>query len=162
MFKKLMFKNRKSLQTVIQPDSIYNSRLVTLFIIKILQAGKKSLAQRIIYKSLDIISTKVKKNPILILEQAIKNVTPDFTITSKRIRGSNFQVPSSVGAFQGVNFAIKWIIEAARSSRSKEKMANKIAHEILEAAKGNGNAIRKKDQTHKMADANKAFTYYRY
>ena len=156
-----MHKNYSAKQALILPDPVYNSRLVTLFIIKILQSGKKSLAQRIIYNSLYLISTKVTQNPVLVVEKAIKNVTPQFEVKSRRVGGSNFQVPVEVGVFQGTTLGIKWIIQSARA-RSGKTISQRIAQEILDAAKDTGAAVRKKEQNHKMAEANKAFAYYRY
>jgi small subunit ribosomal protein S7 len=156
-----MSRKSKSKRTLIQPDPIYNSRLVSLLIIRILQSGKKSIAQKIVYKSLEIISEKTEESPILALEKAVKNVTPQVEVKSRRVGGSTFQVPIEIRIYRGTNISLKWIIEFARQ-RSGRGMAFKLANEIIDAAKESGGAIRRKDQTHKMAEANKAFAHYRY
>ena len=142
-------------------DPIYNSRLVTLLISRILQSGKKSLAQKIVYHALEIISTKTEENPILILEKAVKNVTPRVEVKARRVGGSTYQVPIEIRAYRGTNISLKWITEFARG-RSGKSMSLKLANEILDAAKETGNSVRRKEQTHKMADANKAFAHFRY
>ena len=156
-----MSRKSKSKRTLIQPDPIYNSRLVSLLVIRILQSGKKSIAQKIVYKSLEIISEKTEESPILALEKAVKNVTPQVEVKSRRVGGSTFQVPIEIRIYRGTNISLKWIIEFARQ-RSGRGMAFKLANEIIDAAKESGGAIRRKDQTHKMAEANKAFAHYRY
>jgi small subunit ribosomal protein S7 len=143
------------------PDPIYNSRLVTLLISRILQSGKKSLAQKIVYGALEIISTKTDENPVLLLETAVKNVTPRVEVKARRVGGSTYQVPIEIRAYRGTNVSLKWITEFARV-RSGKSMALKLANEIIDAAKETGNSIRRKEQTHKMADANKAFAHFRY
>jgi len=142
-------------------DPIYNSRLVTLLISRILQSGKKSLAQKIVYEALELISTKTEENPVLVLEKAVKNVTPQVEVKARRVGGSTYQVPIEIRAYRGTNISISWITEFART-RSGKSMAIKLSNEIIDAAKETGNSIRRKEQTHKMADANKAFAHFRY
>ena len=156
-----MSRRNRAQRTLAQPDPIYNSRLVTLLVSRILQSGKKSLAQRIVYQALEIISVKTEENPILILEKAVKNVTPQVEVKARRVGGSTYQVPIEIRAYRGTNISLKWITEFARS-RSGKNMAGKLANELIDAAKENGNSIRKKEQTHKMAEANKAFAHFRY
>jgi small subunit ribosomal protein S7 len=144
-----------------EPDPIYNSRLVTLLVSRILQSGKKSLAQKIVYKALEIISTKTDENPVLVLEKAVKNVTPAVEVKSRRVGGSTYQVPIEIRAYRGTNVSLKWITEFARD-RSGKNMSIKLSNEIIDAAKETGNSIRRKEQTHKMAEANKAFAHFRY
>jgi small subunit ribosomal protein S7 len=132
-----------------------------LLVSRILQSGKKSLAQRIVYKSLEIISSKTEENPILVLEKAVKNVTPQVEVKARRVGGSTYQVPIEIRAYRGTNVSLKWITEFARA-RSGKTMSMKLANEIIDAAKETGNSIRKKEQTHKMAEANKAFAHFRY
>ena len=156
-----MSRRNRAQRTLAQPDPIYNSRLVTLLVSRILQSGKKSLAQRIVYQALEIISVKTEENPILILEKAVKNVTPQVEVKARRVGGSTYQVPIEIRAYRGTNISLKWITEFART-RSGKSMAIKLSNEILDAAKETGNSIRKKEQTHKMADANKAFAHFRY
>ena len=156
-----MSRRSRAQRKIAEPDPIYNSRLVTLLVSRILQSGKKSLAQKIVYKALEIISTKTDENPVLVLEKAVKNVTPAVEVKSRRVGGSTYQVPIEIRAYRGINISLKWITEFARA-RSGKSMAMKLSNEILDAAKEAGNSIRRKEQTHKMADANKAFAHFRY
>jgi len=156
-----MSRRNRAQRILAQPDPIYNSRLVTLLISRILKSGKKSVAQRIVYQSLEIISAKTEENPVLILEKAVKNVTPAVEVKARRVGGSTYQVPIEIRAYRGTNISLKWITEFARG-RSGKSMALKLANEVMDAAKEAGNAIRKKEQTHKMAEANKAFAHFKY
>jgi small subunit ribosomal protein S7 len=156
-----MSRRSRAQRKVAEPDPIYNSRLVTLLTSRILQSGKKSLAQKIVYSALELISTKTEENPVLVLEKAVKNVTPAVEVKARRVGGSTYQVPIEIRAYRGVNISLKWITEFART-RSGKSMAIKLSNEILDASKEVGNSIRKKEQTHKMADANKAFAHFRY
>ena len=156
-----MSRRNKAQRALVQPDPVYNSRLVTLLVSRILKSGKKSIAQAIVYNSLEIISEKTEENPVLVLEKAVKNVTPQVEVKSRRVGGSTFQVPIQIRAYRGTNIALQWIKESAKG-RSGKSMSFKLANEILDAVKENGNAIKKKEQMHKMAEANKAFAHYRY
>ena len=156
-----MSRRSRAQRTLAEPDPIYNSRLVTLLISRILQSGKKSLSQKIVYNALELISTKTEENPVLVLEKAVKNVTPQVEVKARRVGGSTYQVPTEIRAYRGTNISLKWITEFARA-RSGKSMAMKLSNEILDAAKEAGNSIRRKEQTHKMAEANKAFAHFRY
>jgi|TARA_B100000768_G_scaffold177792_1_gene192531 small subunit ribosomal protein S7 len=156
-----MSRRNRAQRVLIEPDSIYNSRLVTLLVSRILKSGKKSLAQRIVYDSLEMVATKTEENPILILEKAVKNVTPQVEVKARRVGGSTYQVPIEIRAYRGTNVGLKWLTEFARE-RSGKTMAMKLSNEIIDASKEAGNSIRKKEQVHKMADANKAFAHFRY
>jgi small subunit ribosomal protein S7 len=156
-----MSRRSRAQRKIAEPDPIYNSRLVTLLVSRILQSGKKSLAQKIVYKALENISTKTEENPVLVLEKAVKNVTPAVEVKSRRVGGSTYQVPIEIRAYRGTNISLKWITEFART-RSGKNMSMKLANEIIDAAKETGNSIRRKEQTHKMAEANKAFAHFRY
>ena len=156
-----MSRRNRAQRFLAEPDSIYNSRLVTLLVSRILKSGKKSLAQKIVYQALEIVATKTEANPILILEKAVKNVTPQVEVKARRVGGSTYQVPIEIRAYRGTNISLKWITEFARA-RSGKTMAMKLSNEIMDAAKDAGNSIRKKEQVHKMADANKAFAHFRY
>ena len=144
-----------------EPDPIYNSRLVTLLVSRILKSGKKSLAQRIVYQALENIATRTEENPVFVLEKAVKNVTPRVEVKSRRVGGSTYQVPVEIRAYRGTNISLSWITEFARA-RSGKSMAMKLSNELIDAAKETGNSIRRKEQTHKMADANKAYAHFRY
>jgi small subunit ribosomal protein S7 len=156
-----MSRRSRAQRTLAEPDAIYNSRLVTLLISRVLQSGKKSIAQKIVYNALEIISTKSGENPLLVLEKAVKNATPQVEVKARRVGGSTYQVPVEIRAYKGTNVSLKWITEFARA-RSGKNMAIKLSNEIIEAAKETGNSVRRKEQTHKMADANKAFAHFRY
>ena len=156
-----MSRRSRAQRKLAEPDPIYNSRLVTLLVSRILQSGKKSLAQKIVYNALEIISSKTEENPVLVLEKAVKNVTPQVEVKAKRVGGSTYQVPIEIRAYRGTNISLKWMTEFARA-RSGKSMAIKLSNEIIDAAKETGNSVRKKEQTHKMADANKAFAHFRY
>ena len=143
------------------PDPVYNSRLVSMLTVRILKEGKKHLAQRIIYQAFDIIKEKTGEEPLTVLESAVRKVTPLVEVKARRVGGSTYQVPVDLRAYRGINVSLKWIAEFSRA-RSGKSMSVKLSNEILDAAKETGNSVRKKEQTHKMADANKAFAHFRY
>lgn len=143
------------------PDPIYNSRLVSMLTVRILQQGKKHLAQRIIYQALEIIKEKTGDEPLNVLETAVRKVTPLVEVKAKRIGGSTYQVPMEVRAFRGTNLALRWITKFSRE-RSGKSMSIKLANELMDSANETGNAIRKREETHRMAEANKAFAHYRF
>ena len=143
------------------PDPIYNSRLVNMLTMRILKHGKKSLAEKIIYQSLEIIKNKASTNPLEILEKAVRNSTPLVEVKAKRVGGSTYQVPMEIRAYRGTNLSLRWLAQFAKK-RSGKNMANKLANEIIDAANNNGHTIRKREETHRMAEANKAFAHYRY
>jgi small subunit ribosomal protein S7 len=156
-----MSRRSRAQRTLAEPDPIYSSRLVTLLVSRVLQSGKKSLAQKIVYNALEVISKKTEENPVLILEKAVKNATPQVEVKARRVGGSTYQVPIEIRAYRGTNISLRWINEAAKS-RSGKSMAQKLANEMIDASKESGNAIKKKEQMHKMAEANKAFAHFRY
>ena len=146
---------------VVFPDPIYNSKLITMLTVRILKNGKKTLSQKIIYKALDIVENKTSNNPLQVLEKAVRNATPLVEVKSRRVGGSTYQVPIEVRAYRGTNLALRWLTKFS-SQRSGKDMAFKLANEIMDAANDSGNTIRKREETHKMAEANKAFAHYRY
>ena len=145
----------------ITADPIYNSRLVSMLTMRILKHGKKSLAQKIVYSALDIIREKVSINPLEILEKAVRNATPLVEVKARRVGGSTYQVPIEIRAYRGTNLALRWLTLFAKK-RSGKNMAIKLANEILDAFNESGNTVRKREETHRMAEANKAFAHYRY
>ena len=142
-------------------DSKYDNLLVSLLINRLLKNGKKRLATRIVNKGFELIEFRTNQNPILILEKAIRNISPRVQLKAKRIGGATYQVPTLLNKYKATNIAIKWVVEFSRK-RSGKGMSLKLANELLEAAKGLGNSVKKKDETHKMAEANKAFAHFRY
>lgn len=145
----------------IKPDPIYDSKLVSMLIAKILKNGKKRIADTIVYNTLELIKEKSECNPLQILEKAIRNATPLVEVRARRVGGSTYQVPIEIRAYRGTSLALRWITKFARA-KSGNSMVIKLTNEILDAANENGNAIRKKEETHKMAEANKAFAHFRY
>ncbi len=145
----------------VEPDSKYKNTQVQRFINRVMSDGKKSTAQRIIYRAFDLVKERSKQEPIDIFKKAVKNTTPLVKVKARRIGGSTYQVPVEVGNFEGESLGTRWIINAARN-RSGRSFSEKLASELLDASSGQGTAFKKKEDTHKMADANKAFAHYRY
>jgi small subunit ribosomal protein S7 len=156
-----MSRRAKFVNNVVGPDPKYGSPVVSRFINKIMYKGKKSTAQGIVYDAFDRITKQMKTEPISIFEQAMKNVTPALQVKSRRVGGATYQVPIEVSPERGEFLATKWIITYARD-RGGRSMAEKLAAELMDAAQGQGNSIKKKQDTHKMAEANKAFAHYRW
>ena len=144
-----------------EPDSIYNSYLVSLLITRILKSGKKNLARNIVNGAFEIISTKTKQDPLLVFEQAIKNASPIVEVKARRVGGSTYQVPVEVSGFRATNLSLRWLIRYARQ-RSGRTMTIKLASEIIDTSNDIGNTIKKKEEIHRMAEANKAFAHFRY
>lgn len=145
----------------LQPDAKYRSVTVTKFMNKVMSKGKKNTADRIVYDALDIIQTAAKRDPIEVLEQALKNATPALEVRPRRVGGATYQVPVEVRVERANALAIRWLLGSARA-RSGKSMAEKLANEIQDAARGQGAAIKKREDTHKMAEANRAFVHYRW
>ena len=143
------------------PDSVYNNYLISILITRLIKNGKKTLAQNIVCDTLDIIAYRLDVDPIEIFEQAVKNVTPLVEVKARRFGGATYQVPMEVSSFRGTNLALRWIIKSSRN-RPGKIIALKLANELIDAYNNSGEAIRKKQETHKMAEANKAFAHFRY
>ncbi len=156
-----MPRRREVPERIIVPDSKYNNKLVTKFIKSIMRDGKKSLAESIIYDSFDIIEKKTNESPLKLFEKAIDRVRPTIEVKSRRVGGSTYQVPTEIRQSRRTALGIRWIIGYARK-RSEKNMAGKLAGEFLDAANNKGASVKKKEDTHKMADANKAFAHYRW
>jgi small subunit ribosomal protein S7 len=135
--------------------------LVSILVSRLIKDGKKTLAQNIVCDALDIIAYKTESDPIEVFEQAVKNVTPLVEVKARRFGGATYQVPMEVTSFRGTNLALRWIVKASRS-RTGKTIALKLAAELMDASKNSGDAMRKKQDTHKMAEANKAFAHFRY
>ena len=144
-----------------EADPIYNSYLVSLLITRILKSGKKTLAQNIVISAFEIIRTKTNQDPLLVFEKAIKNASPVVEVKARRIGGSTYQVPVEVSGFRATNLSLRWLIQYARQ-RVGRTMAIKLASEIIDTANEIGNTVKKKEETHRMAEANKAFAHFRY
>ena len=145
----------------ILPDPLYNSQLVTKFINSVMERGKKSLAEGILYGALNRVAEKTQDDPMKAFKKAIENVKPALEVKSRRVGGSTYQVPVEVRPNRRTSLAIRWIIDYA-GARGEKTMKEKLAAELLDASNLRGGAVKKKDDTHKMAEANKAFAHYRW
>ncbi|HEY66933.1 MAG: 30S ribosomal protein S7 [Chloroflexi bacterium] len=145
----------------IEPDIRYNSVMVAQFINKIMKKGKKSLATRIMYDALDIVQERTKRPPLEVMEEAVRNVSPVLEVKPRRVGGSTYQIPVEVPPHRQVSLAMRWLLAAARN-RPGKSMAERLAGELIDAARGTGAAVKKKENTHKMAEANRAFAHYRW
>ena len=143
------------------PDPIYNSKLVSRLINKIMLDGKKGTAQQILYTSFKIIETKTERNALEVFEQALNNVMPTLELKVRRIGGANYQVPVEVSDERRKTLGLRWLVNYARL-RNERSMEEKLAAEIIDAANGTGASVKKRDDTHRMAEANKAFAHYRW
>ena len=145
----------------VNPDPKFGNIIITKFMNSIMYDGKKSAAESIVYGALAMIETKTKQNPLGVFEQALENVMPTIEVRSRRVGGATYQVPVEVRASRRQTLAMRWVIEAARA-RTEKSMAFRIAHELMDAAENRGAAVRKREDTHRMAEANKAFAHYRW
>ena len=156
-----MPRRRVAARRQILPDPKHGSELLTKFINMLMEDGKKSVAERIIYTALDQVATKRGGEPIGLLEQAMENVRPVVEVKSRRVGGATYQVPVEVRPTRRNSLAMRWLIDAARK-RSEKSMALRLAGELMDAADSRGSAVKKKEDTHRMAEANKAFSHYRW
>jgi small subunit ribosomal protein S7 len=143
------------------PDPVYNSQLVTRFINSVLRSGKKSVAERIFYGALDLIQERTQDDPLKIFKRAVDNIKPQVEVKSRRVGGSTYQVPVEVPPARQLSLAIRWLIDYAKA-RGEKSMTERMAGEFLDASNNRGGAMKKKDDTHRMAEANKAFSHYRW
>ncbi len=146
---------------MILPDVKYKSDKLAKFINKIMYDGKKSKSERIVYDMLDIVAEQTKKEPLEVFDEALKNTTPLLAVKPRRIGGATYQVPIEVTQERGLTLSMRWIIGTARSRKGKP-MAEKLASEIMDASRGEGTTVKKRTDTHKMAEANRAFAHYRW
>ena len=144
-----------------QTDSLYHSYLVSLLITRILKSGKKTTAKNIVYQAFEIIRKKTNEDPLTIFEKAIRNASPIVEVKARRVGGSTYQIPIEVSGFRATNLSLRWIITYSKQ-RVGRSMAIKLANEIIDTANDIGNTIKKKEETHRMAEANKAFAHFRY
>ena len=156
-----MSRRSKPARRIPLADPVYNSVDISKFINRIMRRGKKSLAEKIFYATMERIKERTNEDPIAIFQKAMTNATPLLEVKARRIGGSTYQVPIDVKPDRGVALASQWIIEAARK-RGGKSMIEKLTNEILDASNSMGAAVKKKEDTHKMAEANKAFVHYRY
>lgn len=156
-----MARRRKAERRRAKPDPAYKSADLGRFINKVMIGGKQTTAQKIVYRALDQVEAEAHRPGMEIFEQAIKNATPMLEVRSRRVGGATYQVPREVRAVRQLSLAMRWIVAAARA-RSGRPMAERLAQELLEASRGQGTAIRRREEQHRMAEANRAFAHYRW
>ena len=156
-----MSRRARATRREILPEAKYHNVTAARLINRVMKCGKKSTAERIIYDALDIMEQQGAKDPITVLEQAVRNATPLLEVKPRRVGGATYQVPIEVQPERGLSLAIRWLLKSARA-RTGKSMAEKLATELSDAAKGQGVTIKKREDTHKMAEANKAFAHYRW
>jgi small subunit ribosomal protein S7 len=145
----------------VPPDSVYNSRLVSMMVRRIMYSGKKSIALNIVYDAMKLIEERTGTEPLETFEKAVRNTTPLVEVKGRRVGGATYQVPMEVRPDRGTALAMRWLINYSRT-RAGKSMSIKLANELMDAANETGSAIRKREEVHRMADANKAFAHYRY
>lgn len=145
----------------VPPDSVYNSRLVSMMMRRVMRHGKKSLAARIVYDAMKTIEERTGGNPLEVFERAVRNATPLVEVKARRVGGATYQVPMEVRSDRGTTLALRWLVRFSRE-RAGRTMASRLANELMDAANETGSSIRKREETHRMAEANKAFAHYRY
>ena len=143
------------------PDPVYNSKLVTRFINKVMYDGKKGIAETIVYDAFEIIRSKMGQDPMEVFDQALKNVMPVLEVRARRVGGSNYQVPVEVRPERRITLGLRWLVNASRA-RGEHTMKERLAKEIMDAANNTGAAVKKREDTHKMAEANRAFAHFRW
>ena len=156
-----MARRRRAVQRIPIPDPKYGSRELSSFINRVMINGKKTVAQRVVYKALDSVAGETNREAIEVFQQAMRNVTPAVEVKSRRVGGATYQVPVEVAENRRNALAMRWVITAARS-RSGSPMHERLASELVEASRGQGAAVRRRDELHRMAEANRAFVHYRW
>jgi small subunit ribosomal protein S7 len=156
-----MSRRARAVSRQIDPDLRHNSVQVQVFINHLMRRGKTSIASRIMYDAFDIIEDRSKRAPLEVFEQALKNTMPSVEVKPRRVGGANYQVPVEVGSQRRVTLAIRWLLQAART-RAGKSMSEKLAGEFMDAAQNQGAAIKKREETHKMAEANRAYAHFRW
>lgn len=154
-------RKRQAVKRDVLPDPIYKSKVVTKLINQIMKDGKKGTAQKILYGAFDLVKEKTNEEPMAVFEKAMNNIKPALEVKSRRVGGANYQVPVEVKPERAQALAFRWLINYARL-RNGHSMAENLANEIIDASNGIGASVKKKDDTHKMAEANKAFAHYRW
>lgn len=154
-------RRKKAEKREIQPDPIFHDKLVTRFVNSLMRDGKKGVARKILYQAFEVIEEKTGEAPIEVFRGAMSNVTPVVEVKSRRVGGATYQVPIEVSSTRGTALSMRWIINASRQ-RNDKSMSLRLSRELMDAAKNEGGAVRKKDETHRMAEANKAFAHFRF
>ena len=145
----------------VRPDARYNNEIVTMFVNRMMKCGKKSVAFRIMYDAFDLIRERSKRDPVEVFEQALKNVSPSVEVKPRRVGGATYQVPIEVAVDRRQSLSMRWLLAASRG-RAGRSMAAKLASELLDAANNTGSAIKRREEVHRMAESNRAFSHYRF
>lgn len=154
-------RRRRAESREIQPDPVFEDKLVTRFVNSLMRDGKKNVARKILYQAFEVIEEKTGESPIDVFKSALDNSTPVVEVRSRRVGGATYQVPVEVRPGRGTALGIRWIINASRG-RNDKSMALRLSRELIDASNNEGGAVRKKDETHRMAEANKAFAHFRF
>ncbi len=154
-------RKRRAVKRDVLPDPIYNSKVITKLVNSIMLDGKKGVAQTILYKAFDLVKEKTGNDPMETFNKAMENITPELEVKSRRVGGANYQVPIEVSPARGQALAIRWLTKYSRE-RGGKGMAENLANEIIDASNGTGATVKKREDTHRMAEANKAFAHYRW
>jgi small subunit ribosomal protein S7 len=156
-----MSRRGTTVQRETRPDPVYRNPLVQMLINKVMESGKKSLAQRIVYEALDKVAERTGRDGVEVFEEAVKNATPLLEVRPRRVGGATYQVPMEVRPNRRISLALRWLVHYARA-RGELGMVNQLAGEIVDAAAGGGGAVKRREDTHRMAEANRAFAHYRW
>ena len=157
-----MPRRRDVVKRPIPPDPIYNSTLVTKFVRTVMKSGKRSTAEGLLYGSLELVKERTGEDPLKVFKKALENVKPSLEVKSRRVGGSNYQVPIEVNPNRRLSLSIRWVVRHARNRGDGKTMQEKLASELLDASNLRGGAVKKREDTHRMAEANKAFAHYRW
>ena len=156
-----MARRRRPEKREILPDPVYGDQVLSKFMNSVMLDGKKSVAEGIVYSALEVVEQRAKKDPLAVFHEALNNIKPGIEVRSRRVGGATYQVPVEVRAERAQALAIRWLISAARS-RSEKTMAGRLSGELMDASQNRGNAVKKREDTHRMAEANRAFSHYRW
>ncbi len=154
-------RKRRAVKREVLPDPVFKSKVVTKLINRIMLDGKKGVAEKILYGAFDIVKEKTNEDPVTVFEKALENIKPQLEVKSRRVGGSNYQVPVEVSETRSQTLGLRWLVNFARL-RGGKSMAENLANEIIDASNGTGNAVKKKEDTHRMAEANKAYAHFKW
>ena len=154
-------RKRRAVVREVLPDPVFKSKVVTKLINRIMVDGKKGVAEKILYEAFDIVKERTKEEPVTVFEKALENIKPQLEVKSRRVGGSNYQVPIEVSETRSQTLGLRWLVNFARL-RGGKSMAENLANEIIDASNGTGNAVKKKEDTHRMAEANKAYAHFKW
>ena len=154
-------RKRRAVRREDLPDQVFKSKVVTKLINRIMLDGKKGVAEKILYEAFDIVKDRTKEDPVTVFEKALENIKPQLEVKSRRVGGSNYQVPVEVSETRSQTLGLRWLVNFARL-RGGKSMAENLANEIIDASNGTGNAVKKKEDTHRMAEANKAYAHFKW